>query len=193
MRKIPKSQENPIDVCNIDFVDKGCSLFKKLHFTPNGITTLSLAFGLLALYYLWHYNWIGFAVSYYISYLFDCMDGHYARKYQMVSKFGDTYDHVKDILIVVGIFIIFYMRYKSNPNVWRNFVVATVIMSVLMAAQLGCQERLYPKDESGWLRATKKLCPGDPKKNIQITKWFGCGTWIVYIIGAAWYLDKSRN
>lgn len=193
MRKIPISQENPLDVHNINLVDKSCSFFKKLGFTPNGITTLSLVFGLISLWYLWRYNWVGFAISYYISYLFDCLDGHYARKYQMVSKFGDTYDHVKDILVVCGIFYILFTRYKTDEKVWRNFVIATVVMSVLMSAQLGCQERLYPKDESNSLGFTKKLCIGNPSKTIQFTKWFGCGTWIVFIIGAAWYLDKHRK
>jgi phosphatidylglycerophosphate synthase len=192
MRKIPINQENPIDVYNINLVDKLCPFFNKLKFTPNGITTLSLIFGLLSLWYLWKYNWVGFAVSYYISYLFDCLDGHYARKYKMVSKFGDTYDHVKDVLVMCGIFYILFSRYKVDGKVWKNFVIATVFMSVLMSAQLGCQEKLYPKDESQTLGFTKKLCIGDPSNTIQFTKWFGCGTWVVYIIGAVWYLDKNR-
>lgn len=188
--KIPSSQENPLDVYNIKLVDKLCGVFKSFNFTPNGITTFSLIFGLTSLAFLWIRNFVGFAVCYYISYLFDCLDGHYARKYKMVSKFGDTYDHVKDVSVVSGMLVILCMRYKKDPVVWRNFVIATVIMSVLMSAQLGCQERLYPKNESGTLEFTKKLCVGKPEKSIQITKWFGCGTWTVYMIAAVWYLQS---
>jgi len=39
------------------------------------------------------------AFSYLISYMFDCWDGYYARKYNMESKFGDYYDHVSDMFI----------------------------------------------------------------------------------------------
>lgn len=189
--KIPSSQENPFDVYNISLVDKLCPTFKSLKFTPNGITTLSLIFGLLSLLFLWNYNVLGFGICYYISYLFDCLDGHYARKYNMVSKFGDLYDHIKDVLVVIGIFTILYLRYKKKNNVWRNFILLTIGMTLFMNAQLGCQEKLYPKNESDTLKFAKNLCPGSPTKTIQITKWFGCGTWIIYIILAVWYL-KSK-
>jgi phosphatidylglycerophosphate synthase len=190
-KKIPSSQENPIDVYNIKLVDSWCGTFKSLGFTPNGLTTLSLIFGITALAFLWIHNFVGFATCYYISYLFDCLDGHYARKYKMVSKFGDTYDHVKDVSVVAGLISILFLRYRKNPVVWRKFMVATVIMSLLMTAQLGCQERLYPKSESATLKFSKKLCPGDPKNTIQFTKWFGCGTWVVYIIAAVGYLQAN--
>jgi phosphatidylglycerophosphate synthase len=193
MRKIPPSQENPLDVVNINLMDSTCPFFQNLGFTPNGITTLSLIMGIIALVFLWHYNWLGFAISYYISYLFDCLDGHYARKYNMVSKFGDIYDHVKDVLVVVGIFVVIILRYNVSKPVWINIIIVTAIMSILMTAQLGCQERIYPKTDSATLNFSQQLCIGDPSQTIKITRWFGCGTWVVYIIIAVLFISYNHQ
>jgi len=190
--KIPSSQENPIDVANIWLCDKLCPLFHSLKMTANHITTLSLIFGIISLVFLWKYNWIGFAVTYYISYMFDCMDGHYARKYKMVSKFGDYYDHIKDVIVVIGILVILIVRYQVPRKVWVVFTVVLLVFTLLMTAHLGCQEKLYPHDESPALNSSKILCPGDAKKNIQYTKWFGCGTWTLVTISMVFYLNKNR-
>jgi len=40
MRKIPRELENPIDNIIINIAEPVCKMFKKLNFTPNGITTL---------------------------------------------------------------------------------------------------------------------------------------------------------
>ena len=33
----------------------------------------------------------------FVGYFFDCMDGHFARKYNMVTEFGDMYDYITDL------------------------------------------------------------------------------------------------
>ena len=182
--KIPSSQENPFDVANIWLMDKLCPSFKSIGLTANDITTLSLVFGLLSLFFLWKYNVAGFAVTYYISYMFDCMDGHYARKYNLVSKFGDYYDHIKDVLVVIGLFTILIIRYKVPLKV--------SIFTLLMISHLGCQEKLYPHDESPALSKSKLLCPGNAKNNIKFTRWFGCGTWTIVAILAVFYMKRNR-
>lgn len=58
MRKIPEEAENPIDNVLISFSDYLCPFFKKMNFIPNGITTLSLFFGLLSIYYLYYGKFI---------------------------------------------------------------------------------------------------------------------------------------
>ena len=192
MRKIPPSRENPIDNISIWISDKLCPLFKSLHFTANGITTLSLIFGVLAMYFLWNYKWAYFAICYYISYIFDCMDGHYARKYNMVSKFGDVYDHAKDVIVVIGIIVILFIKYKEKPKVWIIFAIVISIFSILMCAHFGCQEKLYPKSESDTLNFCKALCPGNATKNIQVSKWFGLGTWVIVFLFSVKYLVDNR-
>ena len=44
-------------------------------------------------------NYILACIYYFISYFFDVLDGIYAREYNMVSEFGDYYDHIKDIVV----------------------------------------------------------------------------------------------
>ena len=96
MRKIPKNLENPIDNAIIDICDPLSEFFHYLHFVPNDITTLSLIFGILSVLLLYRGQTIASVVFYFISYIFDCCDGYYARKYKMCTKLGDIYDHFKD-------------------------------------------------------------------------------------------------
>ena len=52
MRKIDSDYENPIDNVLIDSGIKTLPFFKSIGFTPNLITTLSLIFGLISVFYL---------------------------------------------------------------------------------------------------------------------------------------------
>lgn len=193
MRKIEREDENPLDNINLDIMDRTCETFKKMGFTPNGLTTISLLFGIVALFFLYNYNIVLFAIFYYISYLFDCVDGHFARKYNMVSKFGDYYDHIKDVIVVIGIFFILYKKYCVSKKVCVTFVIYVIIISVLMIAHLGCQEHIYKKEESDSLSFSKKLCGGDPISTIKFTRWFGCGSWIILLILGIVFLNYNRK
>ena len=100
MRKIPPKYDNPIDNIFYDFVDPTLPIFHNMNFTPNGITTLGLLFGLAACCSLYNKQFVPFAIMYLISYYLDFMDGAYARKYKMTSEFGDWYDHIKDLSLI---------------------------------------------------------------------------------------------
>ncbi len=190
--KIPKHQENPLDILNIYFADLLCPLFKKMNMTPNHITTLSLIFGVISIIFMWNYNWLGFAITYYISYFFDCMDGHYARKYNLVSKFGDMYDHVKDVSIIISFCVVVIYRYKLDRKIWIKYITLFMIITFMMISHLGCQEKIYHSDESPTLCLSKILCPGNPYTNIQFSKFGGCGTWTVLFILLALYIKNNR-
>lgn len=186
MRKIAVEFEHPLDNLFIDTSERLCPVFKSMHFTPNGITFLSLIFGLIAIYSLWKGHITLFAISYLISHLFDCFDGHYARKYKMTSKFGDYFDHIKDVTVFVGIFIVFILKYKGCLR-WYEWLLTTGIILIAafgMLRQLGCQERHYgASHESGTLSAYMKLCPEqDVAKELRIRRWLGCGNMILTII-----------
>jgi len=60
-----------IDIINPHFKDAGM--------TPNMITSISLAFGLLACYLYYKSYYIFAALAYIVSYFFDTMDGYFAR------------------------------------------------------------------------------------------------------------------
>lgn len=76
--------------------------FREWNHTPNMLTTYSFATGVLAVGALMANHVAVFALLFLVSYVFDCMDGQMARRYHMTSRFGDLYDHVTDIVVVVG-------------------------------------------------------------------------------------------
>lgn len=175
MRKINESIENPIDNYLINVADHLSPYFKKINMTPNNITTLSLITGLISAYLIYKEHYISAGIIFFISYFFDCMDGFYARKYKQVSKFGDIYDHVKDVIIFVLTVII-----VSTKTEYKKILCLIIgILTFIALIHLGCQERIYQKNESGTLEFTKKLCP--QKDFIYITRYFGSGTLITVV------------
>jgi phosphatidylglycerophosphate synthase len=175
MRKIEKHMENPIDNYLIDFADYLSPYFYKLNFTPNGITTLSLITGLLSVFLIHIDYYILAGIMFFVSYFFDCMDGFYARKYQMVTKFGDLYDHIKDAIVFSLTALFIYIKtYHKLP-----LTIIIGIFTLLAMIHLGCQEIVYQKQESDTLVFTKNLCPYE--SSIYLTRYFGCGTLFVVV------------
>ena len=174
--KLPRDLENPIDLWILEQCEKMDSLFVKCNMTPNKLTTISLYFGLLSIYCL--YKRIKYlpGIFYFISYMFDGADGQFARRHNMVSKFGDYYDHFKDWFVM---FFIIYILYKR-----KNKYLSIFLFSVMISAShIGCQEHYYiknnpDKEHSETLSFCKHLCPlkDDLDRAMSYTKYFGLGT-----------------
>lgn len=197
MRQLPLEYKNPIYVATLSLSEYLSPIFRKFRMTPNGITTLSLVFGLLAIWCLRHRTAGGvfwFGIWYLVQYFFDCMDGYYARKYQMTSKFGDWYDHLKDtflyavicyvlvtqygllkspvsIILIVGLAILQYW-YNGCLGVYRADPTESQGHSVMNVARNWCT---YPT-ESGLKRLLSRL------------RWFGTSTCVINIWLVAIYL-----
>ena len=73
-------------------------LFKKANFTPNIITGINIFFCILCIYHLYFNNYNLAVIYLLLAYLFDCLDGFYARKYKMETEFGDLLDHYTDYI-----------------------------------------------------------------------------------------------
>ena len=184
MTKLDPKYENPID--NIMYKISGQiePFFKSIHSTPNNITTLSLICGLLCVYFLNNEEnvnkYLAF-IFYLLAFLFDCLDGYYARKNNMMSKLGDMYDHYKDITIHILIYYTLYNR-LSKPN-FMVFNLLLVIIGTGLSVQMGCQEKKYEDTigsdnanvNSGFLGSFKLLCK-NPNSTMKITRYFGVGT-----------------
>ncbi len=115
-----------------------------------------------------------------ISYFFDCLDGHLARSYNMVTVFGDYYDHISDILKIF--FVLLTLYYINSQKFFRIFPIF-ILISIMMLIHFGCQELYYGSDQNTTLKFTENLCPVNDKTNIsqitqalESTKYFGCGT-----------------
>lgn len=176
MNKIPNKFENPIDILLSKLADKISPYFYSLNFTPNHITTMSVIFSICCIYTLYKEYYILSSIMLLLSYFFDILDGIYARKYDMVTEFGDYYDHISDILLYL--ILIPMIIYKSkNKTKLIPFIILLMICLFVMMIQLGCQEKISNSNESKMLSYYKKLCPY-PEKIMKFSRFGGCGTFI---------------
>lgn len=180
MRKIFSIYDNPIDNYLLEIADITTPYAYNWGMTPNMITTLSNIACIITILLLLNANYYWAALFVLISYYFDCMDGHMARKYNMVSVFGDYYDHISDFMKLIAIL---GTLYYINENKFYKILPIIILILLLTSVHLGCQELLYKKDESNTLKFTKKLCPVQDPHNTEMiqntlmsTKLFGCGT-----------------
>jgi hypothetical protein len=179
-RKLPHRIDGPIDVVLLDIIEY-IKFPRPGIFTPNMLTSLSFGFGLLACYLVYTYKFVFGAVSYSLSYFFDCADGYVARKYNMVSSFGDVYDHITDITVW---FLLFYILYSLNPLLFLQFVPAILLLFYLMSIHFSFQEKYTSATTSPFLRAMGVLNPilydGITKTEIEnymrYTRYFSSGT-----------------
>ena len=186
-KKIPPELENPIDNISSDLAECLSPYFKKLNFTPNTLTTISMFFGIMTIYYYTQKRYIHSAIFYFIARLFDCFDGYYARKYNMVSKFGSMYDSIKDTVISTIMFFLIYNKYKTLKD-WRYFLQFGWLLLIIPGIMhMGCQEKYYDKqEESKILSYYSNFCPKNNKKDIynimRITRFVNLPTMTLYLL-----------
>ena len=181
-RKIKREYENPIDNLIIDTTGALNPIFYKLHFTPNILTTISLIIGLLSSLLIYKKYYISGGILFFISYMFDCYDGNFARKYNMASDFGDLYDHIGD-LIKFSAFIYVFLKIKHiSLKKIKRIILILIILGVLMLWHLGCQELNYKINKNSNKSVLNKfevLCY--KKEHIKYSRYFGCGTFAFFI------------
>ena len=180
VRKLKEEDENPIDNLIYKVVEILDPIFYELNFTPNIITTLSLFTGLLSGYYFYKNNYICIPL-WIISYILDCSDGYFARKYKMTSKFGDYYDHISDTIKIIMIFYFLYI--KNKPKKYKTEVFLLILLfSILLVYHMSLQELVYnKKEDSSSLNILNNLVDLD-KNNIYWSRYFGCGTLNLVIV-----------
>ena len=54
------------------------------------------------------------------------------------------------------------------------------MFAILLLANMGCQEQSYNSEMSPSLGLTRELCRVE--QNVAYTKWFGCGTFVVFMV-----------
>ena len=184
MRKIERNLENPIDDILIEWADKVCPFFKATNHTPNVITTYSFASALGSLAALWHDKIALFCVLWILGYFFDCVDGHFARKYDMVTEFGDAYDHFTDVLVAVGLVVVLMKKFRIPTKIFVLLSTAVIFLAIHAACQ---QSRFASEKAYGETLDTLKSLCGGPEW-IHTTKYFGFGTFQALLIFVVLYL-----
>ena len=180
-----------IDTYVSTLILKTVPFWRRIHVGPNFLTTLGLISSILSLYYLYYRKAIYAIIFLILRWYFDYADGIFARKYNKVTKFGDYYDHIVDILYSIGIiFVIAFSKYPKKPKYIRYyFLLIFFIFYILFMFQMGCIEKEYIKEFEKVNKASLKettlsyfryICPSN---YIDIIKIFDNGTlYIVTII-----------
>ncbi len=195
VNKIPDFLDNPIDVQLYKHIDTLLPIFNKYNLTPNHLTSVSLVFGVFASYFLYYDKYFLSSISWFMAYYFDCVDGKMARRYDMVTKFGDYFDHSSDTFKMILLIYIMYLKLKGKrmSKLLILVFVLIIINLMLVGSQFGCQEKItkdinkknkkYNKDEeeSETLAFTERLIITDCYTQMNYTKYFGSGTVIVAI------------
>ena len=159
--KIPINDRCVADKLLYKFLEPTLPFWNNINFTPNMITTLGAISSYLSLDYFYKGN-----LQYSILFLllrayFDYTDGALARKYNQISKFGDLYDHIVDVVFYVALNILIYNKFKNKE---RSLIILGIlnVFSLNMVSVAGCEELKYNKlNESDFLSKTIKMCNND--------------------------------
>jgi len=111
---------------------------RNIGLTPNIVTYLSTALTFLALYYLYVDNKLYACVAYSFGYIFDCVDGKMARKYNMTSKYGMALDVVSDNLS--NFILISYLTLTKGYFHWYTPLI--IFMSYMISLSYGLNEAI---------------------------------------------------
>jgi len=196
--KVHESIEDPLSNIFYNISDKITPMLKYIDITPNQITTIRFSLLLLAVLYCIPRKMYKVAsVLYILSYFGDCLDGLYSRKYNMVTQFGDYYDHLADQISMV---ITIYMLYITVNSSHKWIVDLLVIMVLISMIQIGCQERYIHMMElstnytSHSISKITNMCPPSIISNddieyfMEYTRLFGAGTVQLFITIIIWNL-----
>ena len=154
------------------------------------ITTYSFLSGLLSVYCLWHHQILAYVCLFTLSYMFDCMDGQFARRYNMTSRFGDVYDHVTDHIVVL-LMVSVTLKRKQRP-IPVPLVVGCVLIIALMYISVGCQQRLKRSDtERETLDVAKGACRDT--EWIHWSRYLGPTTFNIVVVAACAYLMHKKE
>lgn len=191
MRKLPAHLDNHIDSLFIAITDAISPALKASGHTPNVLTTYSFGSALLAVTALHHGHVAAFVGLWTLEYFWDCADGHYARKYGMVTKAGDVYDHVTDLVSLAALVVVAHKRYAAPP--W--IVVGVLALVALNVVHMGCQQKYYGGGSRGGsgesMDSFQRVCPDTSW--LRFTRWLSHGTTHLLLVLAVLYMEKYHR
>ena len=156
---------DPIDKLMYRISETIAPLFYKTKHTPNLITTYSFIVRLVALFYLFKNQLTIFALLWAIGYMLDCLDGHFARKYNMSSDFGSIYDHVSDFICNTVLIIIVTLKLRTiNQKIF--FLVLVFVVFLISSIYNACLRE--QRGDTDVFSNILKVCYFD-------NKYIGCG------------------
>jgi len=186
--KINPKYENPIDnFIVLTLCEAVSNILYKYKITPNIITIVGVIFAIIGAYFLYKYNIKYFIVFNLLAYYCDCLDGYMARKYNQATKLGDYLDHITDML--QNILLIYILVKKYNLFKYKKICIISIVLFILLLITQGCQEKIMDEmNNSEILSIAKRICHNKFEKNINVLRFFGAGTYQLYVIILSYYL-----
>lgn len=190
-RKIPREYENPFDDQLLLLCDKLADICKKYNISANQVTLFRFYFIFVIYHYLFNTNdYIIPIIFSFLFYLFDCLDGHLARKTNSITVLGDLLDHIIDLIFFI---LITYFIYK---NKYYKLLGLVFVSAYLSCVHLGIQQKnnkiLKPHESTDeTLDFFNYMHPFD-HTFIKWSKYFGSGTLILVILGVIYYIQTKK-
>jgi phosphatidylglycerophosphate synthase len=196
--KVHHSLEDPVSQLFYDISDQLSPHLHGLKISPNMVTLQRFIVFIIGFIYFFEKKmYRSAALIYMYAYFCDCLDGHLSRKYNMETTFGDYFDHITDIVTIL-ISVYFIALTLNERYRWILFIIMLILGISLL--QTGCQERYLEManiNKSEFRsKSARCLCPQSLVSNheiedvMEITKFFGPGTYHLFIMILIWNFDS---
>lgn len=181
--KLPRHLENPIDDLLMVLVEPLLGPLVAAGVTPNMVTWASAAAaaGSIAACFKGR---AGLAAGLWVAgYALDIVDGFMARRYNMVTPYGDRLDHATDVLGYAGLIAFVAWRlFRQNPKIFWPLAVELLLVTGSLY-HLQCQE----KDTKELPISGVPGCACYDKKHLRFTRWAGMGTLMAWHVFLIWF------
>ena len=199
--KIHESLEDPVSGIMYDISESISPTLYSIGVTPNIITSTRLLASLFGFIYLFENRYYkSSAILYLLSYFGDCLDGHMARKYNMDTPFGDYFDHIADLVVLI--IALYYLSVKIDPE-YDWLILLIFVLSVISMIQVGCEERYLQlmgiDKDSDSLSIATILCPksvvpdSELEHLMEFSRLFGIGIHVIFVTIIIWNFDYFEN
>lgn len=110
---------------------------------------------------LWEYMFILTAAFFLIASLTDYLDGHIARKYNMVSDLGKLLDPIADkVLVAAGLFIVIdgnYIPFKYVALIFTTIIIAREFMIGVIRQMAALKKVVLAADKLGKIKTATTM------------------------------------
>lgn len=164
---------------------QGCQFItERVVVHPNMITTLRLLIMIGLTIGVYHYKYpVVMAMLFQVCWFLDHLDGEMARQHKLITEFGDTYDHIVDMVYAVPLLTIIIMRLYNKTG----FVILMMMGGILTYtgfALNACQEQELHDNKSqyasNYLKSYNSFCPRNQRIKSGL-RYFGLSVFMLYI------------
>lgn len=153
------------------------------YWAPNIFTACSFVSRVVSLYNLVNDRFEIAAGTFLLGYMFDCLDGYYARKYDKCTTFGCYFDHTNDLLTSLLFFVVVLKK--------GMYITATLLllMGVFAVNQAVYDESLY----NNYTPFFELLCRSTSGLHVldeSFISLFGTSTWAMLVGVSIWLEPK---